>query len=496
MSEGIKTLGKHTAIYGLGGIISRLASFLMLPIYTRFLTPSDYGVLELLAMTIDLFAAMAGMGIALSVFKFYADFDTPEDHARVASTASLSVISIAAATACLGFLLAPVLSDIVLKGAGPPLYFRLFFVIYFFQVVESVPLLMLRVLQRSRAFVALSVGKLIAMLALNIYFVVVLRMGVMGVLLSNLLVSSVTAVGLAVFLFRRVGVRFSPTLLRRMTRYGIPLVLVNLGNFIIVFSDRFFLNHFVTTAAVGIYALAYKFAFLLSAMTFEPFNMVWGPYRFSIAKEADGDVVFARVFLYLNIVLGLGALGIAIFVRDILTLMADPAFHAAFLFVPVLLTAQILQSWTVYCNVGFLLREKTGAFAWASGAGVLAALVLNAALIPAYGIGGAVAATFGAYLVRFLTVFRFSQRQYRIPYDWRRVGRLYAILGLIVAARLIAGSVPLPQALLLDTLLCLLAFGAVYALFLNPGERTNLMATIRRTKASAEARPVDQPSTN
>ena len=73
MSGKTKSLGKQSAIYGAGIVLGKLASFIMLPVYTRYLTPADYGVLELLSMTIDVIGMIAGIGIGSAVFKFYAD---------------------------------------------------------------------------------------------------------------------------------------------------------------------------------------------------------------------------------------------------------------------------------------------------------------------------------------------------------------------------------------------------------------------------------------
>lgn len=469
--SSITAIGKQTAIYGIGIVLSRLASFLMLPIYTRFLTPADYGILELLSMTIDVIGTLAGLGVALSVFRFATETDRQEEQQEVVSTASVAVIGIAVLTASIGLVFSPLLSRVVLGPQGRPEFFRLFFGIYFLQALETVPLLYLRLLRRSRTFVAVNLAKLIAMLTMNIVLVVFLHMSVRGVLLSNLSVSFVSASCLAVFLFKRIGWRFSTAVLRRLTSFGSPLVIVNLANFILVFSDRFFLNHYVNTSAVGIYSLAYKFAFLLSALFFQPFNMIWGPARFDVAKQADAPRTFGRVFLYLNVVLGVGGAGIAIASRDVITYMADAAFRPAYTLIPALLAAQIVYIWSDFSNVGFLLRSKTHVLAQAAVVGVVATLLLNVLLIPRFGIVGATAATIGAYMVRFLTVHTLSQRQYRIAYPWASVVRLYALLGAAVAARAALGALPLLPALAANATLFIAAVVATSQLVLTREDR-------------------------
>ncbi|RME28056.1 MAG: lipopolysaccharide biosynthesis protein, partial [Candidatus Zixiibacteriota bacterium] len=67
---------KQSSVYMAGQLLSRLISFIMLPIYTRFLTPADYGILELLSMTVDIVAMLAGAGISAALLRFYSEKET------------------------------------------------------------------------------------------------------------------------------------------------------------------------------------------------------------------------------------------------------------------------------------------------------------------------------------------------------------------------------------------------------------------------------------
>src|SRR6185369_12420077 len=150
--------------------------------------------------------------------------------------------------------------------------------------------------------------------------------------------------------------------------------------------------------------------------------------RFTIAKQPNARDVYRRVFLYINIALGGGALVISLFVRDILKVMAAHSFWGAYKVVPLILVAQILHHWTAYNNLGLFLTKTTKKFAWGSFAGIGAVLLLNFLLIPRYGIWGAAIATVLAYIIRLIVIHELSQRVYRIDYDWSRIAKLYGIL--------------------------------------------------------------------
>jgi O-antigen/teichoic acid export membrane protein len=376
-------------------------------------------------------------------------------------------------------LASPALSRFVLQDSGQPLYFRLFFLIYIAQTAELVPFLMCRALQRSKLVVMLNLLRLLALLSLNVVFVVYLRTGVVGILISNLIVSSVLAAGMLVFLFRTMGTHFSWPKFRAMARFAYPVAFVSIGNFFLVFSDRYFLNHYVGPAAVGLYSLAYRFGFILSAFVFNPFQQIWGPQRFAIAKQPNARETFRRVFLYINIALGVAALGIALFARDLLRVMATYAFVGAHQVVPLILLAQILHHWTAYNNLGLFLTKTTTKFAWGSAVGIPAVLGLNFLLIPRYGVWGAAIATILAYTLRFLVIQHLSQREYPIDYDWPRIVRLYTILVLAFVVRAVLGDLGVVPSVLIGFALACLASWGVYTLVLNSREQHALVDLVR-----------------
>jgi len=435
MGSQLGKIGRQTLVYTTGIIIGKVASFVMLPVYTRYLTPADYGVLELLGMTIDVIGMITGIGLVAGVFKFYsAEEDAAEKNAFI-TTAAIGVVGLAAVTSLIGWVLAPELSRLIFGANANPFYLQLYFLLYFLQNFEYVPLLLIRAENRSVLFVTVNAAKLVAMLALNILFVVYFRMGIVGVLASGIITSAAMTVGLTFYLIRRIGIRFSVEKFRRMLRFGSPMALWSVGTFILVFSDRFFLNHYTDTSTVGIYSLAYKFAFLLSALAFVPFQTVWEVQRFEVAKRPDALAIYARVFLYMNVALGGVGVVLSLFVRDFLSIMSDPAFLPAYRLVPLLVAAQIVFTWTGYWNLGLYISGNTRAMATGAVVLVPVTLILNYVLISRFGIYGAAWATLAAYGFRFCWIYYFAQHDYPIPYRWVEMIKLYGILGAAVALR-------------------------------------------------------------
>lgn len=480
MSNDIRTIGKQTLIYGAGIVVGRLAGFLMLPIYTRFLTLSDYGILELLTTTVDFVGTIAAMGVAGAVFKFYVDEETEAGKHTVVSTAAIGLVTTTLVACSLGEAFSPFLSTTVLGQDGHALYFQLFFATHVFQTAENIPLLYLRARGRAVAFVAISVLRLLLALALNIYFVVVLRLGVVGVLYSSLIVSAVAATGLSAWLIRETGLRFDFGRFRRMLRFGAPMVLWSLGSFVVVFSDRYFLKHFAGTGTVGIYSLAYRFALLITALGFRPFSLVWGPQRFEIAKRHNGVATIRRVFGYVNLLLGFVALMIALFADEVIRVMAAPSFHPAAALVPTLLGAQILLHLVAFPNLSMLVTERTRVLAGLAAAAAVVVLVFNLVLIPRFGAWGAALATLGGYAVRFGLVYIVAQRIRPFEYAWPRVARVYLFFGGVLSAHAWLSPSGLPGSIAVSVTLALGCWLVVYLRVLNAGERAFIRETAAR----------------
>lgn len=471
LSSDIRSIGKHALVYGTGIAVNRLAGFIMLPIYTRFLSPADYGILELVTLTVDFIGTIASIGIANAVFKFYADAVDPEDQRRMIGTAEMTLVALALLACLAGQLASPTLGRTILEADRGPLYFRLFFVIYLLQTCETIPLLYLRIANRSTVFVLVNVAKLIVALGLNIYFVVVLRLGVVGVLYSSLTASALFSTGLTIYLVRRVGLEFSRAACRTLVKFGAPMVLWFIGNFVVIFSDRYFLKHFSTDASVGVYSLAYRFAMLITAFGFQPFELVWAPQSFQIAKQPDGMDTIRRVFGYLTLLLCVVGLMIGLFSREVIRIMTDPAFASAARIVPLLLGAQIFYHWVTFPNLSLLITERTRTLGALAVLVVAVVVALNFALIPRYGAMGAASATLIAYAIRFLIVLTVAQRIYRLEYGWPLVARTLLLCSGLLVVKYLTPDTGILAGLALSSGLAALGLLLVYGWIMDARER-------------------------
>ena len=149
---------------------------------------------------------------------------------------------------------------------------------------------------KSGQFVAFSLFRLILAITLNVYFIIVLGMGVMGILLSTLITSIVMSLVLNVPQLVKAGLKYSPKLIKDMLKFGLPMIPSQFGTLIVNLSDRFFIKGYCSIAEAGIYSLGYRFGVLPGTFVSEPFNQVWQPRRLEMYDQDNAEEIFGRIF--------------------------------------------------------------------------------------------------------------------------------------------------------------------------------------------------------
>lgn len=456
----MSSLARNTVIYGVGVVLSRAVSFLMLPIYTRFLSPGDYGILTLLQMTTDVTAILLSAGTTAGVLRFYFKSEDQRDRHTVIDTALTLLAGLNGIGAVLLVIAAPWLATMIFKGEAGPGLIRITAGIFFLDSFVIVPLLFAQAQERAKLFVGANAAKLVLQLTLNLLFLVVFEWGVRGVLLGALVSNLIIGTALTAWTLRQTGYHLSRKVFRELRRFGIPYQFVTAGTFILAFGDRFFLQASHGLQVVGLYGLAYQFGFVLLSLGELPILQAWNPQRFRAVTQPREvrDAGYAEGFLLLNLTMISLAVGISVFIRPFLTIMSDPAFHPAATYVPVILAAYVMHGWTDVVQFGIDVSEQTKYATLGTWISVVTIVILYIVLIPPFGAMGAAVATVGGFAVRFTSYYVFAQRLWPIAYHWPPHVRLVLIAIAVVLLNLAVH----PEGFLRQSAVGT-AFSAVYA---------------------------------
>jgi len=431
MKEEIGRLAKHAGIYGVGVILTKSVGFLLIPLYTRFLTPADYGVLELLDLTIFFSGIFCMMGISAAVFRFYAAYDSESDRKEVIATALFFVViaSLLVAVA-LQFLAVP-LAATAFGNPAYASYVRVVAWTLFFSNLTEVPFAYWRARHRTVRFVVVSVIRTAVSAAALIVAVAVLHRGVQGVVYANLLTNGLLGLLLLGTTLADVGFRLVRQKLREMLKYGAPLIVQSLASFVLVFSDRLFLRHFASLSEVGVYSLGYKLAGIVSLLVSGPFSMTWSWQQFELAKKDNARDMYARIQTYqLVVAVGVG-LAVSLLAKDALRIMTPPSYWAATRIVPIIVLCYIMSDIRSVVLSGILIQRATHYLAGISIVAALANLGLNYVLIARYHAMGAALATLLSYVFLLALALLVAQRVYHVRYEYLRNAGVLALATVI-----------------------------------------------------------------
>lgn len=481
----VRTIIKHSAVYGSAVLLTRAVGFLLLPLYTRYLSLEDYGVIELLDLTGYVLAEFLALGIDQALMKYYHAYPDEADRHKTVSTA---VIFGAVSGVLFVAVLIPTRHFFAREILGDERYAWLFLLSFWALLSSSVWRIernTLRVQNRSALFTRLSVIYAAVAILFNIYFVAYAQKGPEGIFYSTLITSSVFSAYLGWRIFRETGIHFDLTKLRPMLSYGLFFVPVGLASFVLNFADRYFLRAFSTLEEVGLYALAYKIAMIVTMLVAVPFNQVWHSYLFEIRGQPNAKDVYSKVATYFWTVLVAVALGLAVLSREIVTIMAAPSYLPAHTVLPVLLVGMVFFCADNVFQVGLWLTGKSGQLSTIKWVSALANLGLNALLIPTLGMMGAAITTVVSFALSALLILARSQQVYWIPFEYGRLVQV-SVIGLVtyfVTARL--PDAPLWLAAVTKSLAWLLFPALLWVTgFLNAAERQKLRALL----ASARTR--------
>lgn len=437
MSRLYGSLVRHTAVYGAGQLLMRLSSILLLPVYTRYLSPTDYGVIALLDLAAAVLMIVFGCGIASAAQRYHFEAMGERERSRIWSTA-LALVSVPPIPflAFAWWCRSP-LSELT-HGAstvGVADLYTLVLPTVWFEIVNEAADGYLRTYKRSTVSVALNLSGLAVNIALNLYLLIVADMGVRGVLLGNMIATGAKALARAGFVIGRLeGLALDSPTARKLVRFGAPLAGAALLATAMHLFDRYLLRLFRDLDEVGIYALAYTLAQGAASLLLVPFSAAWEAIRYEIAQQDDAPRIYARVFRVFVIVMGLLAFGVALFAAEIVDLLAAPRFHRAAAFVPTLSLAYLIFSLHLQFSVPAFLHKVPQKTLWSFSIGFLTTVVAGLALVPRFGAHGAAVTTllsFSAFSFVGLSIYAKLERY---PYEIGFFARMVAAMALSFVA--------------------------------------------------------------
>lgn len=387
-----KKLIKNFSMAFIGNFVSKILSFIMVPFYTSILTTSDYGTADLISNIVFLVLPVFTLLMEEAVMRFALD----------EATNSKEVFSIALKVSTAGFVFALVISPIILLFKNIRPYYWAIILYYIVSWLFNILSNYAKGLDKFNITTISGIIHTFAFLALNVYFLAFLKIGIIGYLLA-IIVSNFISI---IYMFFSLKVwknqfffkRIDKLLAKKMVKYSLPMIPNYIMWWINNASDRIIISAICGTAINGVYSVAYKIPSLLSSVT-SIFESAWRVSSVDDFGSEESIKFYNNIYAFYNGALLIGASFFVLITKLIAKILFAKEFFEAWKITPILILAYVFSALAQYLNSIFSASKQTKKIVNSSFTGAVVNILLNLLLIPHFAGIGAAIATLAGYII-------------------------------------------------------------------------------------------------
>ena len=431
----IRRLFSQSSYYFTSNILVALAGMITLPIWTRLLSQEDYGLFSLFNITISFMVTFSKFGLQHSALRFFSDFKGRVNTLDLRSYFTTMLIGGICISGTVVLIIILVAIFFFSEPLGQKFLHLLPFIgaIILIQATNNLQLIFLRAEQQVKLYSIVYVARRYGQLTLAILFVFILGVNLHNIYLGWLVNGGIILMLLMVrllFLGHLSMPHFSPAILKEAVIYGFPLIWFELSNEIMCLGDRYVIQYYMGSAAVGVYSAGYNTADLVQSLITFPIRLAIIPMFLSLwSSQGEGKTrEFLSQALKYYFMFGIPlALGVSWFSKDIIMLLASAKYAESHVIVPYIVFPLIIYGAFGIYGAGLYIQKKTMLLMYSTLLAGGINIGLNFVLVPNMGILGAAISTLIAYIFLAVSIFVMSYRFLKVPVDLYAIGK-YAIL--------------------------------------------------------------------
>jgi O-antigen/teichoic acid export membrane protein len=460
----LKKVTQHSAVYTMGNMATLLPSFVLIPLYTRYFGPAEYGAMALVLLLSNILMMFYESGMVGALSRQYFEYGEEEAAKRktAVATAFTFVMSMSILLSSAVLLNSERISFLIMSDHKYASIVRIMALSTFFGSIAVIPQTLLRLQQKSLVYITLSSVLVISSITFNVLFLVVFKKGLESVFLANLVTAVISSVLFMVFTFRSfIAPRLSSGDLKEMLKFGALLLPVAFMSWIVDYSGRYILEKMVNLHDVGVYSLGYKIAQVIMLLV-KAFIAAWFPIIFMIMKEDRARRIFADIFVYFIFAFAFIALAISVFGREIINILSRGDYRDAYKVIPLISLSCVLFGIYQFFASFLVAKKRFETQPFLLIATAIVNIALNIIFIAYLGMMGCAVATLASYVILSVATYKFSQRHYRIEIDGARLTKIAAPMVLIIAIGSYIRVEPMAAALAVKVALLALYLGSLY----------------------------------
>ena len=427
-------IAKDMSFITLAVILSSIVGLVTLPIYTRLIDPTEYGLYALATATLGFLLMFLPMGIATGAFRFYFEYEKKKSLDKLYGTSIVFLLLFGS----IGAIALVAFSGIISSALGADELKILLIIIALIIPFQLLVMLFQNMIRIQERIILYSIALIISAYAGAGAGIALVLLGysVKGILIGNLVASIVVLCFLVIAERKNISFSMDIKTFKRLESFGFPLIFVNVGAWIIQLSDRYMLQYFCGEAIVGLYSVSYTVAMVIGTFFVAPISLVLSPKFLRIWESGERE----RTLTTIGSVIKLAILAIipiyliiSIEAKTIIGILATEKYIAGATIVPFVAGASVIYLFVWFQQSPFSLKEKTKLIPFIFGAAALTNVILNVLLIPKFDMMGAAFATLVSYIVLFILLWWKGQRILKLPYDPKYIGKCVGISVIFLA---------------------------------------------------------------
>ena len=400
-------------LYLLSSILAQSINLILIPIYTRNMTSSQFGQYNLVSSLQSLLSIFITLGIFSGLCRFFNEVQDKNKLKNVALTFSILWGSLCCFI--FGYLLSSRIANVAFKEDILGNYYVKYIIIN-----STISCLILiytcyySMLYKVKKVCITNISQILLTLCFTYYYLIVIKYGILGIYKAQL--NSFCIVFLTLFILDIKNYRFilSKKDLKKMLGYGLGLAPGEISAWILTLIDRYFIKGMLNLSAVAVYSMGYKIGMLIQPLFLIPFKSSFTPFKFSTYKESDGKARIKKIFNYFNVVGWFIILGLSIFSDIAIKILSTKEYNQSYKIVAIIAFSYYLWGLGEFYELGLHIANKMHIDSLIVTVSAAFNILLNYFMIPKFGIYGAAFATCIAYLITNILYYLTGRKYYNL----------------------------------------------------------------------------------
>lgn len=454
MIEQIGRLGRTTAVYGLGQVILRFISLLLLPLFTSYLTPTEYGISAMLGLISFVITPIFSLGLGTAIGICFFEHDDQASRSKVIWTSFAILFASVSLLLLLLIPSAPVVSELVFHTPEYAYFVKLNAIAMGVGILVNPFLYFLQFEERAVSYVVITVVVGLVSIGLSILFVVHLRQGLQGVLVATVLSQALALILFLLWSARLLVWGLNRDIGRRLLVLGLPFVPSYFFLFVIMQGNKYLLQSSRGLDELGVFNIGVNLGSVMNLLV-GAFTTAWTPYFLSFSnKQDEARALFGRLTGYYIILFGLISLGFYVGARPLVLLLTAAPYHGAFVSVGPTATAQFLTGIFSMLLPAMYFAQDVRYVVVVQAVAMVAAVVVGFAFIPTAGVVGAALTPVAGMLAMVIAQVAWNHWRratyLQVTYPWTHIIMFLVGYGVLASILLWDRDLDLQQELLLS----------------------------------------------